>query len=59
MRTRVLAAFLAVVFVILVAQDLPLIGYLQSEERARVMVSLERDAWQLASTSEPPMYAHD
>lgn len=59
MRTRVLAAFLAVVFVILVAQDLPLIGYLQSEERSRVMVSLERDAWQLASTAEPPMYEHD
>lgn len=59
MRTRVLGAFLAVVFVILVAQDLPLIGYLQSEERARVMVSLERDAWQLAGTVEPPMFRHE
>lgn len=59
MRTRVLAAFLAVVFVILVAQDLPLVGYLQSEERARVMVSLERDAWQLAGTVEPPLYRND
>lgn len=59
MRTRLLAAFLAVVFVILAAQDVPLIGYLQSEERDRVMISLERDAWQLASTVEPPLFKRD
>ena len=53
MRARLLAAFLAVVFVILAAQDLPLTLYLQSEERSRVMLSLERDAWQMAGTSEP------
>lgn len=59
MRTRILAAFLAVVFVILIAQDLPLVGYLESEERARVMLALERDAWQLAGTAEPSMYRRD
>lgn len=52
MRARLLAAFLAVVFLMLAAQDLPLIAYLQAEERARVTLSLERDAWQLAGSSE-------
>lgn len=58
-RSRLLAAFLAVVFVILSAQDLPLISYLESEERSRVLLALERDAWQLAGTVEPPMYQRD
>lgn len=59
MRARLLAAFLAVVFVILAAQDLPLTLYLQSEERSRVMLSLERDAWQMAGTSEPALFLSD
>ena len=59
MRARLLAAFLAVVFVFLAAQDLPLIAYLQAEERDRVMLTLERDAWQMAGTSEPSLYVRD
>jgi len=55
MRIRLLAAFLAVVFLLLAAQDLPLIAYLQAEERQRVTLSLERDAWQLATTAEPAL----
>lgn len=55
MRIRLLAAFLAVVFILLAAQDLPLISYLQAEERQRVTLSLERDAWQLATSAEPAL----
>lgn len=59
MRTRLLAAFLAVVFLMLAAQDLPLIAYLQAEERQRVTLSLERDAWELASVAEPALLARE
>ena len=55
MRARLLAAFLAVVFLLLATQDLPLIAYLQAEERQRVQLSLERDAWQLATIAEPAL----
>ena len=57
MRARLLAAFLAVVFILLATQDLPLISYLQAEERQRVQLSLERDAWQLANLAEPALVA--
>ena len=53
MRARLIAAFLAIAFAILVAQDIPLGSYLQTVERDRVMLSLERDAWALASAAEP------
>ena len=53
MRSRLLAAFLAVAFAILVIQDIPLASYLRTVEHDRVMLSLERDAWTLADVAEP------
>lgn len=53
MRTRLLAAFLAIAFAILAVQDLPLASYLHTVERDRVMLSLERDAWTVADAAEP------
>lgn len=53
MRARLLAAFLAIAFTILVIQDLPLTSYLNSIERDRVLLSLERDAWTVADSAEP------
>ena len=53
MRTRLLAAFLAIAFAILAIQDLPLASYLRVVEHDRVMLSLERDAWTLADDAEP------
>ncbi len=53
MRNRLLAAFLSIAFAILVIQDLPLASYLQTVERDSVTMSLQRDAWTLASAAEP------
>ncbi len=57
MRNRLLAAFLSIAFAILVIQDLPLASYLQRVERDSVTMSLQRDAWTLASAAEP-LVAH-
>lgn len=59
MRTRLLAAFLAIAFAILVMQDLPLASYLQNVERDRVTVSLERDAWTLGDSAESIVVTND
>lgn len=53
MRTRLIAAFLAIAFAILVTQDIPLASYLRTVERDRVLLALERDAWDVAATTEP------
>ncbi len=53
MRSRLLAAFLAIAFAILVIQDIPLASYLRTVEHDRIMLSLERDAWTLADDAEP------
>ena len=59
MRTRLIAAFLAIALAILVTQDLPLASYLRTVERERVLLALERDAWQVADTFEPLIAEHD
>ncbi len=59
MRTRLLAAFLAIALAILVIQDLPLASYLRVVEHDRVMLSLERDAWLLADAAEPLVATRD
>jgi len=59
MRTRLIAAFLAIAFAILVTQDIPLASYLRTVERDRVLLALERDAWDLAAASEPLMATRD
>lgn len=51
MRWRLLAAFLGVMAVILIAQDVPLAGHLRRVERDRQLADLERDAFVLAGSS--------
>lgn len=52
MRWRLFAAFAALITVVLLAQDIPLAGYLRDTERDRLLASLERDAFIIAGTSE-------
>lgn len=59
MRTRLLAAFLAIAIAILAIQDLPLASYLQTVEHDRVMLSLQRDAWTVADVAEPQLVQRD
>lgn len=59
MRTRLIAAFLAIAFAILVTQDIPLASYLRTVERDRVLLSLERDAWDVAASAEPFIATRD
>ena len=59
MRSRLLAAFLTVVVAILAVQDIPLIAYLRAEERDRITLTLERDAWALAGLAEPALDDRD
>lgn len=59
MRTRLIAAFLAIAIAILVTQDLPLATYLRSVERDRVLLALERDAWDVAASTEPLIATRD
>ncbi len=59
MRSRLLAAFLTVVVAILAVQDIPLIAYLRAEERERITLTLERDAWALAGLAEPALDDRD
>ena len=52
MRWRLIAAFVGVTIVILLAQDIPLARYLRTVETERLVASIQRDAFILASTSE-------
>lgn len=52
MRWRLVAAFTAVVALVLVVQDVPLAFHLERVERDRLETSLERDAYVLAGQSE-------
>ena len=45
MRWRLLAAFLGVMVVMLVAQDVPLVSHLRRVEVDRQLAELERDAF--------------
>jgi len=49
MRTRLTAAFLSIILLMLLIQDVPLFNYLNDMEHAQIYTSLERDAWRLAS----------
>ncbi|MFF0282482.1 MULTISPECIES: sensor histidine kinase [Rhodococcus] len=57
MRWRLMAAFMAVTFVVVVVQDVPLGNYLMQVERERITTSLERDAFLLAGRSEDTLEA--
>ncbi len=52
MKWRLLVAFVGLLTVVLLAQDVPLVSYLRSVERDRLSASLERDAFILAGASE-------
>jgi signal transduction histidine kinase len=51
-KWRLLAAFLGLTLVVLIAQDVPLAGYVRSVERDRLVAGLERDAFVIAGAAE-------
>ena len=57
MKWRLMAAFMAVTFLVVVVQDIPLGDYLQRVERERIVTALERDAFLLAGRSEETLEA--
>jgi len=52
MKWRFMAAIMAVILLVLLVQDIPLAGYLQTSEHARLITSLEKDAFVLAGRSQ-------
>ncbi len=52
MKWRLLLAFAGLLTMVLVAQDVPLLGYLRDVEGERLLAGLERDAFILAGASE-------
>jgi len=58
-RWRLIAAFVGVTIVILVAQDVPLARYLRRVESERAVASIERDAFILAGSSEHALSGED
>jgi signal transduction histidine kinase len=50
MRIRLVAAFLSIIVLMLLVQDVPLVRYLDQVEHAQIYTSLERDAWRLADS---------
>ncbi|MBN9605731.1 MAG: HAMP domain-containing protein [Actinomycetales bacterium] len=57
MTRRLVAAFVAVVLLVLLAHDLPLASYLRDTEKERIVTALERDAFVLAGRSEESLHA--
>lgn len=52
MRLRLIAVFLGVVVLVLLAQDLPLASHLRQVETERLLAGLERDAFIIGGTGE-------
>lgn len=52
MRSRLIAAFVIVLGIVLIAQNVPLIGYLRDVEEDRQRTGLERDAFVIAGRVE-------
>ncbi len=50
MRLRLVAAFLSIIVLMLIVQDIPLARYLDQVEHTQIYTSLERDAWRLADS---------
>ena len=59
MRARLTAAFMSIILVMLIVQDVPLIGYLSRVEHNQITTSLERDAWRLAELTDTKMLNAD
>ena len=52
-----MGAFMAVTFLVVLVQDIPLGNYLERVERERIVTALERDAFLLAGRSEDTLEA--
>lgn len=52
MKWRFMASIMAVTLLVLLVQDIPFANYLQSTEHARLITSLEKDAFVLAGRSQ-------
>ncbi|CAB4888349.1 unannotated protein [freshwater metagenome] len=52
MKWRFMAAIMAVTLLVLLVQDIPIASYLQTAEHARLITSLEKDAFVLAGRSQ-------
>jgi signal transduction histidine kinase len=52
MKWRFMAAIMAVILLVVLVQDIPLARYLQTTEYARLITSLEKDAFVLAGRSQ-------
>jgi signal transduction histidine kinase len=50
MRLRLVAAFLSIIVLMLIVQDIPLARYLDQVEHTQIYTSLERDAWRLSDS---------
>ena len=59
MRARLTAAFMSIIFVMLLVQDIPLVNYLNTVEHNQITTSLERDAWRLAELTDTRMLNKD
>lgn len=57
MKWRLMSAFMAVTFLVVVVQDIPLGNYLERVERERIVTALERDAFLLGGRSEDTLEA--
>lgn len=58
MRWRLVAAFVGVLVLVLLAQDVPLASHLRSVENERVIAELQRDAFILAGTTQDVLAHH-
>jgi signal transduction histidine kinase len=56
-KWRLLAAFVGVTIVVLVAHDVPLASYVRGVERDRLLASLERDAFVIGGSAEDVLSA--
>lgn len=58
MRLRLVAAFLGIIILMLLVQDVPLARYLDQVEHSQIYTSLERDAWRLADSVDTDISAN-
>jgi signal transduction histidine kinase len=58
-RRRLIGAFVSIIILMLVIQDIPLFGYLDNMEHTQIYTSLERDAWRLADNVDTGIETKD
>ncbi len=57
MRKRLVGAFLSIIMMMIVVQDVPTFTYLDQMEHSQIFTSLERDAWRLADELDTEIFA--